>query len=814
MYFIETILPLALSNTFTYQVTYDEFQFISVGFRVAVPFGKNKIYTAIVVQKHQKPPLSYDPKEIHQIIDISPTVSEVQLQFWKWLAEYYMCAIGEVYRAALPTSLLLESETIIKQKREDHKSKEGLTDQEYLIVEAFQKQSILTISEVATILDQKKVVSVIKSLLEKGWLEIDEKIEEVYKPKLEKYIRLTPDYQSEDGLQKIISVTETAPKQRELVLAYFKFHRGNENEPLSYKKLLNDSGISSSIANTLVKKEVFEIYYIQKDRISYAQESESDILPLTSHQQTAVSQIKQVFKEKNVCLLHGVTASGKTHVYLKLIQDCVQTNKQVLFLVPETILTTQVLQFFQKYFGKEVILYNSKFNNNERVEIWNSIQTNQSKIIIGTRSAIFLPFKDLGLVIVDEEHEQNHKQSQPAPRFHARDSAIVLAQLFQSKVVLGSATPSMESYYNTQINKFGLVQLTEKFESVSDPMISLVDLKEKYKRKQMNGNFSFDLIEKINEKLTQKEQVILFQNRRGYSPIIECESCGHIPQCTQCNVSLTYHKHKNQMRCHYCGFSMGKPSHCHVCTSIDIKSKGFGTEQIELEAKELFPNARIARMDRDTTMGKFAFEKLLDNLNQGNIDILIGTQMLAKGIDIDNITLVGVLNTDTMLYYPDFRSYEKTYQMLVQVSGRSGRKKQGEVIFQTYSPNHLILKQAIQKDYQGFYNLQKEEREVFKYAPFYKLIKIVLKHKDFETLKEASLWYYHVLKQNLKTPVFGPEEPAVNRIKNQYIRVIQIKIKSTLPLKNVKEIILKTDKSFNSISQYRSVKTIIDVDYQ
>ena len=487
-----------------------------------------------------------------------------------------------------------------------------------------------------------------------------------------------------------------------------------------------------------------------------------------------------------------------------------------MYLLPEIALTTQLVSRLTQHFGNQVAVFHSKYSNNERVEVWNQVLENseKAKIVIGARSALFLPYSNLGLIIIDEEHEQTFKQQDPAPRYHARDAAIVLAQAQKAKVLLGSATPSIETYFNAQSGKFGMISIQERFGKAPLPEVELVDLKENYFKKRMKGHFSLTLIEAITEALSLGEQVILFQNRRGFSPVLECITCGHIPQCTSCNVSLTYHKFKNQLRCHYCGYSIAKPTNCHVCSSVDISAKGFGTEQIELELAELFPTKNIKRMDQDTTRGKYSFEKLIDSFKNREIDILVGTQMLAKGLDFDNVSLVGIMNADNMLYHPDFRAFERSFQMMTQVSGRAGRSdKRGKVIIQTYNVNHNVIQQVTHNDYVGMYKEQLYERQIYKYPPFFRLIKLTLKHRDFEKLKEGSMWLYQVMQQNLNVPVLGPEEPGINRIRNEYIRTIMVKIPQDSSISSTKKTIQKILNSFDVVPQYRTIKVTVNVDF-
>ncbi len=812
-YFIEVILPIALPQTFTYKVSEAEFNYIEIGVRVAVPFGKSKFYTGLVADKHQNPPTLYEAKEIHQIIDENPIVTEIQLKHWQWIASYYMCTIGEVYRSALPSALLLESETIISAKRDSFIDEAQLSDEEYLLVEALNQQSSLKISEIVSILNKKKVFPVIQQLLAKNIISLQEEMIEEYKPKLVRYIRLFPEFNAADKLEELLSILKNAQKQKEIVLAYFQL-KASQKTPVSVKQLTEFSGGTSAVIKALIEKGIFEEYYIQEDRVTFDDVEENQI-NLSQPQTKALSQIQDTFTRKEVCLLHGVTASGKTEVYIKLIEEFLLQEKQVLYLLPEIALTTQLVSRLTKHFGNKVAVFHSKYSNNERVEVWNQVLnvSPKAQIVIGARSALFLPFQNLGLIIVDEEHEQTFKQVDPAPRYHARDAAIVLANFHQAKTILGSATPSIETYFNANNGKYGLVELHERFGNAVLPEIELVDLKDNYFRKKMTGHFSQSLIDAMSEALSNGEQIILFQNRRGYSPVIECMTCGHVPQCTQCDVSLTYHKFKNQLRCHYCGYSMAKPTNCHACSSIDLTSKGFGTEQIELELNALFPEKKIARMDQDSTRGKYAFEKLIDSFKNREIDVLVGTQMLAKGLDFDNVSLVGILNADSMLYFPDFRAFERSYQMMTQVSGRAGRSdKKGRVIIQTYNPLHNTIQQVTNNDYESMFKEQLYERKIYNYPPYYKLVKITLKHKDFETLKQGSMWLYQVFKQQFDIPVLGPEEPPIGRIRNQFIRTILIKIPQEQHLANTKKTIQKILNSFDAISQYRAIKTTINID--
>ena len=815
MHFVEVILPLSLAKTFTYSVSASEYDYVKKGMRVAVPFGKSKIYTALIIDIHQNKPSLYEAKEIHQILDEKPIVNEIQIGHWQWIASYYMCAIGDVYRGAMPSALLLESETIISQKQEGFVDESLLTDDEFLIYQALQQQNSLKVQDIMNILNKKNIFPIIQKLIDKNILVLQEQMLETYTPKLIRYVKLHGKYESNDGLAELLEILKSANKQKDIVLTYFQLS-ASEKKPITVKKLIEVAKSTAAIVKTLIDKEIFEEYFLQVDRISFSGKTKEEQLQLSEAQQTAFEEIKQSFVQKEVCLLHGVTSSGKTEIYIKLIEEYISEGKQILYLLPEIALTTQLVGRLRDYFGNNVAVFHSKYSNNERVEVWQQVLEHSPKaqIVIGARSALFLPFSNLGLIIVDEEHEQTFKQVDPAPRYHARDASIVLANSHKAKVLLGSATPSIETYYNSQSGKYGLVEIFERYGRVKMPKIELVDLKDKYFRKQMSGHFSDTLIQEITTALSLGEQVILFQNRRGFSPVIECLTCGHVPQCPQCDVSLTYHKYKNQLRCHYCGYSMAKPTNCHNCTSVHLTTKGFGTEQIQQELIELFPNAKVGRMDQDTTRGKFGFEKIIDSFKNQEVEILVGTQMLAKGLDFDNVSLVGIMNADNMLYYPDFRAFERSYQMMTQVSGRSGRsEKQGKVIIQTYNPEHNTIQQVVQNDYIGMYTEQSYERKIYKYPPYFKLIKLTLKHKDFDKLKEGSMWLYQVMQQNFAIPVLGPEEPPISRIRNEYIRTIMIKIPTNHSLLVTKKTIQKMLNSFDVVSQYRAIKIAVNVDF-
>ncbi|MCK8520671.1 primosomal protein N' [Aquimarina sp. D1M17] len=812
-YFIDVILPIPLSKEFTYSITANEAGFIKPGMRVAVQFGKSKVYAALVTKVHQNPPAVYEPKEIEHILDETPIVTIHQLEFWTWISKYYMCAKGEVMRAALPSAFLLESETIISRKDNVVVDETMLKDDDFLVYEALQYQSILRVQEVMNIVGKKNVLPIIKRLIEKNVISLHEEIYEQYKPKLVRYVKLHTSYAGEETLRTLLDSMTRAPKQREVLMHLFTLQAQN-TKPVKVSELANASNVSSAVIKSLIGKNILEEYHLQIDRVNYEGEGK-DVKQLNEYQQEALHGIVTSFKEKEVCLLHGVTSSGKTEVYTQLINKTLDEGKQVLYLLPEIALTTQLIGRLQMYFGEKLTVYHSKYSVHERVEAWNNIKENKSKaqIVIGARSAIFLPFTDLGLVIVDEEHESSFKQYDPAPRYHARDAAIVLARMFKAKVLLGSATPSLETYYNAIQNKYGLVNLTRRYGNVLMPEINLVDIKTKYKKKEMTGHFSDTLLEAIRDALKQEEQVILFQNRRGYSPVIECNTCGHSPQCPNCDVSLTFHSYRNQLRCHYCGYHIAMPQKCMACESTELSTKGFGTEQIEKELIELFPDHQIARMDQDTTRGKHGYEKIIHRFEQGEVDIMVGTQMLSKGLDFRKVSLVGVMNADNLLNFPDFRAHERSFQLIQQVAGRAGRtKKRGKVLVQTYNPFHQILQQVSVNDFSGMFKDQIEERHQYKYPPFYRLIKLTAKHKDYNKVNNASGWLAKSLRNVFKEHVLGPEFPPISRIRNQYHKNILIKIPQGQSLQKTKEVILKIHTTFSSIKEFSGVRIIINVD--
>ncbi|WP_242091537.1 replication restart helicase PriA [Aestuariivivens sediminicola] len=813
-HFIDVIIPIPLQRLFTYHISVSEAAFIERGMRVAVPFGKSKIYTGIVFKIHQTPPAIYEPKEIHQILDEKPLVNGFQLELWEWIAGYYMCTLGEVMRAALPSAFILESETNIVRNTDQAVEENLLEDDEFLIYEALQHQSSLKIQDVIGILDKKQVLPLIHKLIQKKVVYLEEEVIEKYKPRLIRYVKLHSRYASDVAMQELLDSLGRAPRQKEVVLTLFSI-AARTKKPVKVSELISRSGASSSIIRTLIDKEILEEYHIKTDRIEFSGEDNVPTKTLNSLQSQALKSIVDSFETHDVVLLHGVTSSGKTEVYSKLIEATLKRNRQVLYLLPEIALTAQLIVRLQRYFGDHVSVYHSRYTSHERVEVWYNVlhELSKAQIVVGARSSVFLPFSNLGLVIIDEEHEQSYKQFDPAPRYHARDTAIMLAKMHKAKTLLGSATPSLESYYNVRQDKYALTEINERYNKVLMPDIQLIDLKDKYKRRGMKGHFSDTLIEAMTEVLHSGHQVILFQNRRGFSPIVECVTCGHAPQCPNCDVSLTYHQYKNQLRCHYCGYHVAMHLNCEACGSSQIDAKGFGTEQIEEEVKTLFPGYKVARMDLDTTRRKYSYEKLFTALEQREIDVLVGTQMVTKGLDFRHVKLVGIMNADSMLNFPDFRAHERSFQLMLQVAGRAGRTdERGKVFIQTYNPYHAILQQVSTNNYLGMYADQMNDRHNYKYPPIYKLIKIILKHRDYSRVELASKWLGKSLRGLFSDCVLGPESPPVSRIRNQYYKNILIKIPKGQSLTKTKEAIIKINNSFFSIKEFRSVKIILNVD--
>lgn len=804
-------MPIPVKNLFTYLVTEEEYDFIQPGLRVAVPFGRSGIYTALVHSKTLKPPTAYQAKEIYQILDELPVITSQQLSHWEWISSYYMCSLGEVMRAALPKAFLLESETLVV-RNEAFTDPSDLEEEEFTIWQALEYQEELSLEKVSSILEKKRVLPVIKSLLEKKVVIVREEIYEQYKPKMVKYVRLHPNLEVEDALKEVMEQLSRAKKQREVMMQFFTLRTGSKKE-VSYKMLLQKSGATSAILKSLTEKQFLEVFERQVDRVVFSDKTEA-LRNLSEEQEQARIEIDQSFSTKDVCLLHGITSSGKTEIYSHLIQETLERGEQVLYLLPEIALTTQLIARLEKYFGNRIAVYHSRYSMDERMEVWQHLVNKDAtaQLILGARSSVLLPYSNLGLIIVDEEHESSFKQFDPAPRYHARDAAIVLASYHKAKVILGSATPSVETYYNALNKKYGYIQLNSRYSKVLLPETELVDIKDKYRRKRMQGHFSDRLTELINEALESNEQIILFQNRRGYSPVVECKTCGVAPQCVNCDVSLTYHKYREELRCHYCGYHRSLPKTCGACGNASLDTKGFGTEQIEIELKELFPQAKVARMDLDTTRGKYSYQNLLQRFQDREVDILVGTQMLTKGLDFQHVSLVGVLNADNMLNFPDFRAEERTFQILVQVAGRAGRsEKRGKVAIQTFNPYHQILQQVTTNDYESMYKDQMNERHQFHYPPLVRLIKVTLMHKDYTKVQDASIWLGRALQNQFGDKVLGPTSPPVSRVRNRYIRTLLIKVASN-QISASKKAVLRIQDTFQSIAEYRPVRIVLDVD--
>tara|TARA_B100000768_G_scaffold67186_1_gene64577 strand:- start:1993 stop:4458 length:2466 start_codon:yes stop_codon:yes gene_type:complete len=812
--FVEVILPLPLERNFTYAITAAEAQFIRPGFRVAVPFGKRNVYTGVVYKVHNNPPVAYEAKSIHSILDKSPILNSFQFQLWEWISNYYMCTMGEVLRASLPSIFLLESETLISLNKSIDSEISNLSDEEYLVFEALQQQSSLKIDEINTIINKKNSFPILQRLLDQKIIVSEQEVSEKYKPKLVRCVKIHSDYENQNNLQDLLESLTRSVKQRELVLNYFSL--ATKNTQIKVSELKTKSNATSTQIKALIDKGVFEDYFFQTDRIKFENSGVGISKDLNNYQELALKQINTSFETYDISLLHGVTSSGKTEIYVKKIEDIVAKGKQVLYLVPEIALTSQLVHRLKQYFGNKIAVYHSRYSQNERLEVWNHVLNNSesARVIIGARSSVLLPFRDLGLVIVDEEHEQSYKQFDPAPRYHARDTSIILASMFKAKTLLGSATPSIESYFNAKNQKkYGYIPLMHRFNNVLMPEIELVDLQDKYKRKQMTNHFSDRLLIEIKDALESGFQVILFQNRRGYSPIVSCNTCGHTPECSNCDVSLTFHQYKNQLRCHYCSFVMAMQASCGACGGVEIDTKGFGTEQIQEEIETLFPDAKVARMDLDTTRGKYSYDRIISSFEKKEVDILVGTQMVTKGLDFRYVKLVGVLNADQLINFPDFRAHERSYQLLQQVSGRAGRTDiRGKVIIQTYNPNHAILQQVSVNDYDSMFLDQLEDRRIYKYPPYCRIIKLTLKHKDYNKVNNGAEWFAISLRRVFKANVLGPEFPVVSRIRNQYHKNILLKIPQNQSLVKTKSVINKIKTTFLSTTDYRAVKLLINVD--
>ena len=817
--FAEVLLPIPVPGTFTYRVPYALNDAIRVGQRVVVQFGKTKIMSGLVVSITEQVP-QVEVKFLMDILDDEPLVNNTQLKFWDWIKSYYLCHLGEVMQSALPSALKLSSESKVALSPDYILDSVPLNDYEYLIVEALQIQPKIAISEVSQIIGFKKVMPLIHTMMEKGILVMEEELNEKYKAKYERFARLTSLYRDETKLQETMdTLTKRAYKQLEVLLAYLTLGGDCDND-IKASELLKKANANSTVLKAMADKGIFEVYERQVSRLKNlkAQVPVSSI-QLTEAQQKAYTKIKEGFEERRPVLLHGVTSSGKTEIYIKLIQEAIDEGKQVLYLLPEIALTAQIINRLKQYFGDRLGVYHSRYGTNERVEVWQQVRDfanskgPQRQVIIGSRSAIFLPYSNIGLIIVDEEHDSSFKQVDPAPRYNARDAAVVLGAIHQAKVLLGTATPSYESYYNALNGRYKLVEITERYGGVQMPEIILSDMRVERRRKTAQADFGSVLLDAVKDTLEHHNQAILFQNRRGFSLRVECDDCHYVPQCINCDVSLIYHKQQNVLRCHYCGYTASVPAECPSCHSTNIKMHGFGTEKVEEDLKLILPEAKIARLDLDTTRSKNDYQSILEAFQDKETDVLVGTQMVTKGLDFDSVKVVGILNADNLLSFPDFRAHERSFQLMAQVAGRAGRKgQQGKVIIQTYEPSHPVLQDVLQNDFRGLYEKQMLNRRQFGYPPFYRLVMIKLKHKDFRKLNPAAMELSSMLRPIFKQDLLGPEYPIVSRVKNLYIKQMLIKFNREHNAQQVKDIIMKQIKLFQLNPDYKSVIVQIDVD--
>lgn len=817
--YVDVIVPLPIASQYTYSVPAELEESVQEGCRVVVSFGQKKFYTAIVTKVHYVAPENYETKDVEEVLDTSPVILPTQFRFWEWLSTYYLCTLGDVYKAAMPSGMKLESETLVAYN-EDFEATVPLPKNEQRILDLLNDDKEQCVTQLQKASGLKSILPIIKRLLEKQAIFVKEDLKRNYKPRTEARVRLTEAYSTEHALRELFDNLGRAKKQLSLLMKYIELSgwmgTASTLKEVSKKDLLDKTGASVSILNSLVEKGVLETYYYEIGRLDKSIKGTLSLNPLNVAQERAFTAIRNSFQEKSVCLLHGVTSSGKTEIYIHLIEEVLRKGQQVLYLLPEIALTTQITERLKRVFGHRLGVYHSKFPDAERVEIWKKQLTDESyDIILGVRSSIFLPFKRLGLIIVDEEHENTYKQQEPAPRYHARSAAIMLASMYGAKVLLGTATPSVESYFNARKGKYGLVQLKERYKEIRLPHIELVDIKELTRQKRMKGPFSPVLVKEIRSALDRKEQVILFQNRRGFAQMIECRTCGWIPKCKNCDVSLTFHKRLNQLTCHYCGYTQSVAASCPACGGVELLNRGIGTERIEEDIQLTFPDVRVARMDLDTTRSRTAYEKIIADFEQGKTDILIGTQMISKGLDFNHVNVVGILNADTMLNYPDFRSYERAFQLMAQVAGRAGRKdKQGLVILQTKSPELPVISQVLNNDYEQLYEDQLAERQVFRYPPFYRLIYVYLKHRKEDVLEQAAEMAATLLRTGLGNRVLGPDKPPIARIQTLFIKKIMIKVELTASMTKVRDYLKGVQRTLSEDARFRSLIVYYDVDPQ
>ena len=810
-YYIDVILPLNLWNNFTYEVHQKEYDFLQKGMRVAVSFGKQRLQTGIVVKKHQNKPLHYETKPILHIIDNQPIINDYQWELFRFVSSYYLTPPGMVIKAALPGSFMLQSETYLMLNGSAVENQPDLSDDEYLVIEALQLQKMVNIKALQDLFGAKKVFKIVNTLIKKGLVRSMQEVKEKYKPKTETYLQLSEQWQGEKINELFESLSKNVEKQRQILLQFFSLQR--QGKPVLKKQLLEQSGAGLSSLKALVSKGILFEVKTNIDRINFEAASEQ-IKELSVSQKTVLDEIKSLFLKDKPVLLHGVTSSGKTEIYIHLIKDIIKQGQQVLYLVPEIALTTQLVQRLTKIFGNDIAVYHSKYSQQERREVWLNVLHKQqtAQIVLAARSGIFLPFQNLGLIIIDEEHETSYKQVQPAPRYQARDLAVLLHKIHQTPVLLGSATPSIETYFNTRRQRYNIVHLQERFGGVQLPQIEIIDLKDAIRRKRTKGNFAENVLETIEKTLQAKKQVIVFQNRRGYAPVAQCEDCGHVMECPHCDVSLTLHKHQHKLKCHYCGYQTKVPVLCPVCGNPSINYKGIGTEQIQNDLQIFFENAVVDRLDSDTTRGKNSFAHILSKFQNLETDILVGTQMLVKGLDFANVGLVVVMNADQLLYYPDFRADERSFQMLMQVAGRAGRQKeQGKVMIQTFNPDHPVLQMVLKADYDSLYKAQIAQRRELYYPPYSKMINFIIKDKNLQKCQEAAEWLQKSFENSFEK-VLGPSDALIPRIKNRFIKEVLIKLPPSKTLPEQKRHILKVLNTFHNIVYFKSVQVVIDVD--
>lgn len=814
----EVIVPLPIYGTFSYLIPPEMEDSVQTGTRVIVQFGKKKYYTGIVERLHETDP-GFELKPIMAILDTEPVVRYPQLKLWNWIADYYLCSVGEVYKAALPTGLKPESETFVTIN-EDFETQEGikLSEREAMVMMLLEEKKKLRLSDIDKELKLKNTLAVVNRLLEEGLVNIDEKVIEKYRPHIESFVELTIDRNDQDALHEFFDKTRRSRQQEKALIAYLDMSRWIQpnapSQEVSKSQFIKAAGISPGILRAMVEKGIFRIVRKSMNRYNPQGTQVSEPVHLSDYQNHALREIKENYKNSETVLLHGVTGSGKTEIYAHIIQEILEAGRQVLYLVPEISLTTQLTDRLRKVFRDRLLVYHSKFSDNERVDIWKRLLTsNEPLVILGVRSSVFLPFASLGLVIVDEEHESSFKQYDPAPRYNARDTAMVLAQMHGAKTLLGTATPSVETYYKALRGKFGLVRLEKRYSGSVLPDVEIIDMREQRKKKLNTGILSSHLKRSITEALESGRQSILFQNRRGFAPIVVCKECGWTPKCENCDVSLVFHKNSDLLKCHYCGFTRPLPKVCPACGQNSIETFGYGTERIAEEVHHQFPDARIARMDLDTTRNKDAHQEIIEEFARHDTDILVGTQMVSKGLDFSDVRLAGVLNADTLLNFPDFRSNERAFNMLEQVAGRAGRREEkGLVLIQTTAPEHSVLQHVKAHDYAAYYKEEIEEREKFFFPPFAKVINIYLRNKDAGTVDRAAIIYAKKLREIFGARVLGPEKPFVSRIALWYIQTIMLKIEATSSMKKVKAILRQVYESCANWPDIKTTQIYYDVD--